>query len=487
LIPVFLLEYSGVDPRILNTADFQKISGGSAAGVNPFAILPQGVVPADITKITMLATIPQLTNGIASYLLVPLSIALGRRPILLFAGACAWAGGFWAAMSTSLDEHIAARAVQGLGAGAVEALIPLIVQDMVFIHERNKAMSTIVSSQGIVITGLGIASPYIASNFTWRWLYYITSGFGLIAWLGLIVFVPETRWKRSAAELSGQKVFALQPGQRRPELDYERYGTPTIWTYLGFFRGGFHWSEAAWSMVNTLRTTFFPAVVWATLANGIFIIVNSAAQQIGSFALLAQGWEFQYTGLSVVPFIAATALVYVFGGPVADRVANAATRHNNGSREPEHHLLNVVVPFVCGIAGCFIFGYAGQNNVHWAVLLFGSFLIIFAFLTILSVVNVFIVESYPMWAGPVLVNVSSLRIIIAFFLSSEATAWVAEKGFLNTFALYAEVMIVVSLGIPALYFFGKRVRLWTAGSVYGAKSVKSGTDRHGEKKVTFAM
>ena len=474
LIPVFLLEYSGVDPRILNTADFQKISGGSAAGVNPFAILPPGVIPVDIVKITMLATIPQLTNGIASYLLVPLSIAIGRRPILLFAGACAWVGGFWAAMSNSLDEHIAARAIQGLGAGALEALIPLIIQDMVFIHQRNKAMSTIVSSQGIIITALGIASPYIASNFSWRWLYYVTSGFGVLAWLGLVIFVPETRWKRSAAELSGQKIFPLQPGKSRPELDYQSHSAPTVWTYIGFFHGGFYWKDAGWSMLNTLRTTFFPAVVWATLANGIFIIVNSAAQQITSFALLAQGWEFQYTGLSVVPFIAATALVYVFGGPVADRIANAATRHNNGGREPEHHLLNVVMPFVSGIAGCFIFGYAGQNNVHWSVLLVGSFLIIFAFLTILSVVNVFIVESYPMWAGPVLVNVSSLRLIIAFFLSSEATTWVAEKGFLNTFAIYAEVMIVVSLGIPALYFWGKRIRLWTAGSVNHVKHVKAG-------------
>ncbi len=116
----------------------------------------------------MLATIPLLSNGIASYFLVPLSIALGRRPILLLVGACAWAGGLWAGLSSSLEEHLVARAVQGLGAGAVEALIPLIIQDMVFIHQRNKAMSTIVSSQGIIITVLGSLAPYIASNYDWR-------------------------------------------------------------------------------------------------------------------------------------------------------------------------------------------------------------------------------------------------------------------------------------------------------------------------------
>jgi MFS family permease len=202
LIPVFLLFYSGVDPKILNTTNFQQISGGSAAGVNPLAIIPEGVVPADIGKVSMLATIPLLSNGIASYLLVPLSIAIGRRPVLLFAGACAWAGGLWAGFSTSLDQHLAARAVQGLGAGAVEALIPLIIQDMVFIHQRNRAMSIIVSSQGIIITGLGTVAPYLASNYDWRWLYYITSGVGIIAWFLLIAFLPETRWIRTQAELS---------------------------------------------------------------------------------------------------------------------------------------------------------------------------------------------------------------------------------------------------------------------------------------------
>ena len=181
-------------------------------------------------------------------------------------------------------------------------------------------------------------------------------------------------------------------------------------------------------------------------------------------------WQFQYTGLSVLPFIAATGLVYLFGGPIADRISNAMARRNGGAREPEHHLLNIVMPLFFGLVGTFVFGWAGQNNAHWAVLMAGSFLIIFGALVVLSVINVFVVESYPMWAGPVLVNVSSLRIIIAFFVSSKSTAWIAERGFLNTFVIYAEIIIVVSLGVPALYFFGRKLRQWTAGRVQRAAS-----------------
>lgn len=147
LIPIFLLEYAGVDPTTIRDIDFVAASGGKGTQLNPLAVIPQGVKPPSLEEVSMLATIPLLTNGIASYLLVPLSIAIGRRPVLLLTAVLAWAGGLWAGLSTSLESHLAARAVMGLGAGAVEALIPLIVQDMVFIHQRAKAQSAIVASQ----------------------------------------------------------------------------------------------------------------------------------------------------------------------------------------------------------------------------------------------------------------------------------------------------------------------------------------------------
>ncbi|WYZ36052.1 hypothetical protein EsH8_X_000699 [Colletotrichum jinshuiense] len=472
LLPIFILEYSGVDPHIINNIDFKSQSGGSGLNINPMSVVPPGVKPAPLEEVALLATIPLLANGIASYFLVPISIWIGRRPVLLFAATSAWAGGLFAAFSTSLNQHLLARAFMGLGAGAVEALIPLIVQDMVFIHQRNKAMSAVISSQGIIIIGLGVAAPWVSANYTWRWLYYITSGLGIVAWAILIGFLPETRWTRSQEELSGQMAYPLPPGQNRPELDYVNYTPRTIWTNIGMFQNGFELKSAAKSMFYALRSTYFPAIIWGVLANSSMIIINQASQQITPFALLAQGWQFQWTGLTVLPFFAASALVYVFGGPVADKISNAVTKWHGGSREPEHHLANLILPVVCGIGGCFLFGTAGEKNMHWAVLLVGSFLIVFAFLTTMTILNVFIVESYPQWAGPVLVNVSSLRIVVAFFVASKATVWIAENGPLATFALYAEAIIVLSLGLPVLYFWGKKMRQWTAGSVQSKKSEK---------------
>lgn len=229
-------------------------------------------------------------------------------------------------------------------------------------------------------------------------------------------------------------------------------------------------------MLDTLKTTFFPAVVWSILTNSIFLITTQAAQQLGSFALLAEGWEFQWTGLSVVPFVLAAIMTFLISGPFAERVNNMVARRRNGVREAEFGLLNMILPFVAGISGCFVFGYAGQSAVHWSVILLGLFLILFSFLCTMITINVFIVESYPQWAGPVLVNVSSLRLIIGFFFGSLATTWVQEKGLLPTFVIYAETMIVVLLIMPILFFYGKKIRTYTAGKVKGSSKSKGDVD-----------
>lgn len=105
----------------------------------------------------------------------------------------------------------------------------------------------------------------------------------------LIALLPETRWTRSREMLAGRSEEKLAPGENRPALDYARYGARTLWTNIGVFNSGFEWKNAGISMLDTLRTTLFPAVIWSILTNSVFLITNQAAQQLGSFALLAQG------------------------------------------------------------------------------------------------------------------------------------------------------------------------------------------------------
>ncbi|KAJ0122933.1 hypothetical protein J7T55_011394 [Diaporthe amygdali] len=459
MVPVFVLEYAGVDPKVLGQPQPPGGQGGGQGG------LMTGMGGPPLWQVSLLASLPLLVNGIASYFLVPLTIAIGRRPVLLFTGAMAWSGGLWAGYSTSLSSHLAARAFQGLGAGAVEALVPLIIQDFMFIHERNKAISLVGATQGLFVLALGISAPYIVLRLDWRYLYYITAGVGILVWLGLIAFVPETRWVRSDDELAGKQVYALLPGENRPRLDELHYGPRNKNSNFGMFNVETEWRLAARSIWEMIKTTFFPNVLWVILINSMFSAIQNANAQVISSVQIAAGWKFETIGLVFIPFVIASPFVWLFGGFLADKVSNWHARRNGGRREPEAHLLSLIIPLSAGIVGPIVVGYAGQNieSVSTIVVLVGIFLIGFGYLTTSAVVSVYLVESYPRFAGPVLVNVSSLRLVVGFALSFDSTTWIEQLGFMVNFAIYGGIMAGFALGLPIMYIYGKRIRAWTAG------------------------
>ncbi|PSR86956.1 major facilitator superfamily domain-containing protein [Coniella lustricola] len=471
LVPIFVLEYAGIDPKILGEIDLSSLSFSSPGGkpADPLQLLSSLGGPP-IAKVDLISTLPILVNGIASYILVPLSIAWGRRPIILLAGVMAWTGGLWAGFSTSLNSHIAARVFQGFGAGAVEALIPLILQDMLFIHQRNKAFSLVSAGQGLFIVSIGLTSPLIIVKLSWRWIYYITAGAGILVWIGMIFLVPETRWVRSQEELAGQEVHPVRPGEVRPRLDHARYGYRSNSDDFGVFAVKTEWRLCRKSVMQTIRATVFPNVLWVIALNSIFVGALSATQQNAAAIILSLKLSFNQLGFVVLPIVAATPLVWFFGGYLADKISNYQARRNGGQREPESHLISLAFPLLAGVVGPLLFGYAGEHTEDrpLAFLLVGFFLIGFGGLTMNTLVSVYLVESYPNYAGPVLVTMSSFRLIAGFLISFKSADWILDIGFLKTFAIYSGIMLLFSLMLPFVYRFGKRMRMWSAGQFESA-------------------
>ncbi|KAJ0114740.1 hypothetical protein J7T55_004481 [Diaporthe amygdali] len=481
LVPIFVLEYAGIDPKILGKIDLStlNLAGANGKPADPIQLLNSLGGPP-ISKVDLISTLPILVNGIASYVLVPLSIGVGRRPVILFSGVLAWAGGLWAGFSTSLNSHIAARVFQGFGAGAVEALIPLILQDMLFINQRNKAFSLISAGQGLFVVSIGLTSPLIIVNLSWRWIYYITAGAGILVWIAMIFFVPETRWERSQDELAGREVFPLRPGEVRPRLDHARYGYRTNKNDFGLFSVPFKWNLCRRSVVETVKATFFPNVLWVIALNSIFIGALSATTQNAAAIILSLKLKFTQLGLVVLPVVAATPFVWFFGGYLADKISNKYAKRNGGKREPEAHLISLIFPLLAGVAGPILFGYAGQNTASRPLvpLLVGFFLIGFGGLTMNSLVSVYLVECYPNFAGPVLVTMSSFRLIAGFLISFKSADWILDIGFIKTFSIYSGIMLLFTLMLPLVFYYGKQMRLWSAGKLGAggdddSKSMKS--------------
>lgn len=289
--------------------------------------------------------------------------------------------------------------------------------------------------------------------------------------------------------IAGQEVHQLRPGEVRPRLDYAKHGYRTNKDDFGLFAVKTQWGLAARSVTETFKATFFPNVMWVIALNSIFVGALSATQQNAAAIILGLKLNFNQLGLVVLPIVVATPFVWFFGGFLADKISNWQAKRNGGQREPESHLISLAFPLMAGIAGPLLFGYAGEHTDQrpLAFLLGGFFLIGFGGLTMNTLVSVYLVESYPNYAGyvplyqeifntwhesrtntkhrPVLVTMSSFRLIAGFLISFKSADMILAIGFLKTFGIYAAIMGLFSLMLPIVYKYGKRMRLWSAGKL----------------------
>ena len=177
--------------------------------------------------------------------------------------------------------------------------------------------------------------------------------------------------------------------------------------------------------------------------------------------------------------VASSAIVYIFGGVVADKLTLKVSRmRGKTAREPEFALPNLLVPFLSAMIGCAIFGSAQHFHLHVAVLLTGSLFLSVGTMTSFTILKTYTIESYPHWPGAVLVNVTTWRTIISFAFSSNASTWVQQRGPLVIFGIYIAVLFILGLLVPVLFFYGKRFRSWTGGRV--AKSQRLNQVRSAE-------
>ncbi|KAF1808142.1 MFS general substrate transporter [Eremomyces bilateralis CBS 781.70] len=453
MIPVFIFEYSGLDPKMLN-----QMSGSGPVPAPPPG--PHGHKSADMAKafpvipgkptsaqVSMLGSLPSLFLGLANFFTIPLANAIGRRPVMLLSAVLAAATLPWAAGSTSLESHLAARCIQALGTGAIESLVPLILQDMSFIHERNKYIGFIWASGGVMACGLGIASSRIVADLGWRWFYWIMTIPAGLAFILIFVFVPETKFPRSQKSLDGDLSLVSQ-GQLRPEIDHGLHGRKRWgWTVFQYRE----WPQAWHTLIEMGQSLLLPNILWIILLNSASIGTNIANQMAGGVVLLLPPYSFPQSSLGFVTISLFVGSIFSFAicGIGGDWLAGRLTKRNNGLREPEHQLINLVLPIIATIVGNVWFGDIGEHpeKYHWIWFFVSNAILGFGFISINSVASVYAIECYPNMAGSLLVVVSALRNIISFGISFGVYGFIDLQGFIGTFGILGGVSGAIGLGI----------------------------------------
>ena len=117
----------------------------------------------------------------------------GRRRMYLTGVAIFLVGSMLSGAATSMTSLIVARAIQGLGTGAIIPLSMTIVGELYTLAERARTQALFSGVWGLASIAGPLAGGYITDTLSWRWVFYLNLPFGLLAGTVILLAYPPTR------------------------------------------------------------------------------------------------------------------------------------------------------------------------------------------------------------------------------------------------------------------------------------------------------
>ena len=173
-----------------------------------------------------------LTSTIATPILGKLGDLYGRRPVVLgaitvFVGASLLCG-----LARNMPELIAARGLQGLGGGGIQALTFAILGDLVSPRERGRYMGLYTG----IFAGAAVVGPllggWMISNFSWPWIFLINLPIGIVALVAISATLKiPVRRRNASVDVRGAALLSIALGTLVLGLDRGKHGwvrTPVV-------------------------------------------------------------------------------------------------------------------------------------------------------------------------------------------------------------------------------------------------------------------
>ncbi len=148
----------------------------------------------------------------------------GRKPVMIAGIGVFLGGSFLCGHADSMNELILFRAIQGIGAGAIQPAALTIVGDLFDVHQRARVQGLLAAMWGFA----GLVGPVLGGAIvqwlSWRWIFYINIPPGL-ACTAVLLFAYHEKVERrehrldfaGAVLLSLAVVLALMAARSREE------------------------------------------------------------------------------------------------------------------------------------------------------------------------------------------------------------------------------------------------------------------------------
>ncbi|WP_433044309.1 MDR family MFS transporter [Dactylosporangium sp. CS-033363] len=122
-----------------------------------------------------------LTAAVTTPLYGKLADVLGRKPVMFFGIAVFLVGSVLCGAAWSMLTLIIFRAVQGIGAGAIQPISMTIIGDLYSVEERARVQGYVAGVWGVASVIGPTLGGVFADYLSWRWIFFVNLPLGLWA------------------------------------------------------------------------------------------------------------------------------------------------------------------------------------------------------------------------------------------------------------------------------------------------------------------
>jgi EmrB/QacA subfamily drug resistance transporter len=304
------------------------------AAIDQTVVIPAvPAIAADIGSFDHLAWIVSaylLTSTAATPIYGKLSDVYGRRALLIPAIIIFVAASCFCAVSQTLMELVAARALQGIGGAGLMAMAQSAIADVVAPRERGRYQGYMAGTWGVASVFGPILGGWMTDALSWRWIFWINLPIGILAMV-----------------LSNRALKMLKPRGGNLRIDYAGAAllTAVITSFLLLMSWG--GTEYPWTSTPMMGMAALTLVLLALLVvrerlapdpllpprlfarpaitSGIGIAAACAAVIFGTtfllplFFQLARGADAAVSGTMIVPFLGTNTVGAIVSGQLCRR------------------------------------------------------------------------------------------------------------------------------------------------------------------------